>query len=716
MSGHEFQQSLIVSRRRPIPGRPDANSCRFRSLPAALALVCVLAIAAAGPTRAEQLVDKQRQLFKSVYDTVEQGDWTAVDALSPADKSMLQGYVLWPDLEAAYWRATLDTALPTDIEAYLQRYGALRPARELRYRLALHRAENGDLQGFQRIYEQFYQGQEIARLDCLSLQAELDRGRAERVVPRATELWLVGRSQVSECDPVFDYLKEQKLLGDAEYRQRFELAITAREFQLARWLARRIDPLHEHTAALWIRAQTNPEDFLHEQSHRSGRDATPEQLVYAAERLTYRDPEKALAAWKKISKKVRFSEDQQHLVARHVALWTARDKLPGAYALLLALPDAAVDNEVRRWRARTSLRNSDWIALLGDIAAMPDKERDAEEWRFWRAIALQRSGQVLAAQAALEALATERSYYGFLAADELGEGYALDHTELAADEAIIAALEARSDIVRARELFRVGLDSRGRSEWDSVIRSLSVEEKTQAAILADRWGWHSRAISTAASLGEYDDLSIRYPLPYQPFFERSASAASIATTWAYGIARSESLFMPDVRSGAGAVGLMQLMPATGREVARGIRLPYSGLQTLTRPESNIRLGTSYLGQMAQRYGGNAVLATAAYNAGPHRVDGWLPVSGSIDARVWIENIPFNETRKYVKRVLSAQAIFHWRMTGQFRRLSNDLLQVRAPGNTEQLASSVALPGPPVRAAIAAPTPSRNTIGPRRSLQ
>jgi soluble lytic murein transglycosylase len=131
---------------------------------------------------------------------------------------------------------------------------------------------------------------------------------------------------------------------------------------------------------------------------------------------------------------------------------------------------------------------------------------------------------------------------------------------------------------------------------------------------------------------------------------------------------------------------MQLMPTTGREVARGIRLPYSGLTTLTNPESNIRLGTSYLGQMAERFGGNPVLATAAYNAGPHRVDRWLPESGTIDARIWIENIPFNETRKYVKRVLSAQAIFHWRMTGQLRRVSNELLLVRAASEPQRLAS------------------------------
>jgi len=132
--------------------------------------------------------------------------------------------------------------------------------------------------------------------------------------------------------------------------------------------------------------------------------------------------------------------------------------------------------------------------------------------------------------------------------------------------------------------------------------------------------------------------------------------------------------------------LMQLMPTTGRNVAKEIQLPYSGLDTLTDPDSNIRLGTTYLGQMAERYGGNQVLATAAYNAGPHRVDAWLPEKGTIDARVWIENIPFNETRGYVRRVLAADTIFHWRMTGETRRLSDELLLVRAESQTQQLAN------------------------------
>ncbi len=636
------------------------------------------------PVAAAQ-IDQQRELFKSVYETVERGDWSPVDGLSASDQALLQQYVLWPDLRATWLRANLRTTPAADIDAFIQQHGALRPARELRYKQAMMLARDGDLGGFQRIYEQFYQGQDIARLDCLSLQAEIDAGRFTRVNQRALDLWLVGTSQVSECDPVFAYLNDNNLLGPIEYRQRYDLAVEAREFQLARWLAKKIDQPHVDEAALWIQAQANPEQFLSQHNPSINGPTYRKQLTYAAERLTYRDPELALRLWHRVEKRYGFSTEQQLRTERHIALWTARDNLPGGYKLLAKLPVAAQDDEVLRWRARTSLRDTKWKRLLIDIAAMTQIEQDSEEWKYWHAVALHRTGRVAEANTAFASLSQERSYYGFLAADELGQDYALGNNQLAADDAALVSVANNPGIVRARELFLVGLDSRGRSEWDAAVQHFDPEEKLQAAILADRWGWHSRAISTAASLKQYDDLSLRYPLPWQQQFELYSSAARISPTWAYGIARSESLFMRDVRSSAGAVGLMQLMPATGRQVAKEIRLPYSGLTTLTDPESNIRLGTSYLGQMAERFGGNRVLATAAYNAGPHRVDRWLPEQGSEDARVWIENIPFNETRKYVKRVLAAQAIFHWRMTGKLQRLSDELPLVKAATET-QLAS------------------------------
>ena len=646
-------------------------------------LVVLAAPAAFGQVDA---LERQRELFQTVYDTVERGDWSIVDDLPQNDRQILQQYILWPDLRATWLRANINTVSATDVDAFVQQHGSLRPARELRYRFAMNHVRNDDLPGFLRIYEQFYQGQDIEKLDCLALQAEILAGRHQRVEFRAIDLWLVGKSQVSECDPVFEYLSDRNLLGLVEYQKRFKLAVEKRNFTLARWLAKKIDPRHVETAAQWQQAQSNPAKFLEKKRKRSGDDVLREQLVYATERLTYRDPELAHELWGKVSGQHKFSESQKQRTAQHIALWTARDNLPGGYKLLVKLSPAAQSDEVMRWRARTSLRDAHWERLLVDIEAMQDSERSSQEWRYWRAIARIETGQALEARADLESLTLERSFYGFLAADKLGRDYALDHSGLTADETKLDELEIRPEIMRARELFFVGQDSRGRSEWDTVIRYLSDDEKMQAAILAHRWGWHSRAIAAAASLGEYDDLSIRYPLPYQTSFESFSSQASISSTWAYGIARSESLFMRDVKSHAGAIGLMQLMPATGKDVARDIKLPYSGLATLVDPESNIRLGTTYLGQMAQRYGGNRVPATAAYNAGPHRVDRWLPEKGTIDARVWIENIPFNETRKYVKRVLAAQTIFHWRMTGEIRRLSDGLLLVQAAPDTQQVAS------------------------------
>ncbi len=656
---------------------------------ATLAIHCLLLTAAwwaaAGTAQAQvTALDAQADLFRQVFPDVERGSWQAVENLPAADRQRLNDYILWPDLRATYYRARLASTDPTEIEAFIEDHGTLKPARDLRYRYALHLARNDQSADYLNIYASYYQGAGDARLDCLALAAEIDTGQTTRVAPRAIDLWLVGKSQVSECDPVFSYLYEQQLLKSSHYLERYALAIDAREFSLARWLGKKISDQHVAVATAWQKAAANPEQFSRQHLNYQTDEVTREQLVYAIERLTYRDPEIALELWRQLDRMQPFSAQQQLLTEQHIALWTARDRLPRGYELLVALPLAAQSDEVARWRARTSLRKQSWQNLLNDISLMSADEQSDESWRYWRAIAQQETGEDETSANELLALSEERSYYGFLAADELGLGYALGHADTAVDGAVLADLASRPELIRARELFRVGLDGRGRSEWDAATSYLSKAEKAQAAILANRWGWHSRAIATSARAGQYDDLSLRYPLPYLDLFSEHASKAEIPETWAYGVARSESLFMRDVRSHAGAIGLMQLMPATGKQVAGEIQLSYRGLPTLTDPNSNIRLGTTYLSKMAARFDGNRVLATAAYNAGPHRVDRWLPESGSIDARIWVENIPFNETREYVRRVLGAQTIFHWRVNGDIRRLSDELGEIQAPN---QMASN-----------------------------
>ena len=296
-------------------------------------------------------IDDQRALFITAHEAAERGDFSVVDDLPATERQLLEQYVLWPDLKATWLRASLDSVDRADVDAFLQRFGTLRPARELRYRYALHLAKSGDLAAYYALYQQFYQGQGIARLDCLALQAELADERFARVDGRALELWLVGRSQVEECDPVFEYLDENALLGPVEFLERYALAIEAREFMLARWLAKKIDAAHLEEATAWVRAQDDPETFLRSYRKHANTASTRKQLVYAAERLTYRDPELASKLWKKAVRLSGFSEEQKLRTARHIALWTARDKLPGAYRRLTRLPVAAQNDEVLRWRA-----------------------------------------------------------------------------------------------------------------------------------------------------------------------------------------------------------------------------------------------------------------------------------------------------------------------------------------------------------------------------
>lgn len=647
-----------------------------------LPLAGVLLLGAAAPARLSAETDGlvlQRRLFGQVYPEVERGNWVAVDRLSQDDRRRLEDYVLWPDLRAAYLRATLTTADHTEIEAYLERYGALPPGRELRYRYVLHLAGHGRLDEFRRIYEQFYQGRDEPRLDCLALQADINSGRTERIATRAISLWMVGHSQVDECDPVFRWLTSSGRLERSHFEQRFRLTIEAREFERARWLARSIDAQHIELAERWLLAQRSPESFIRDFSERADDGVFRNQLVYAIERLAFRNPEAARELWVDLQGRSEFLAAKLPQTDRHIALWAARGRLPSAYDWLAALPPAVRNEEVMGWRARLSLARQSWETLAEDIALMSEQERESDTWRYWQAIAAANTSGQESAAGLLAEIARERSYYGFLAADALGLDYALESADTAADEAAIARLDLLPDLVRARELFYAGLDSRARAEWDAAIEQLDTVDKAQAAILAHRWNWASRAIATAAQAGILDDLAIRYPLPYREVFRGLADDASISMTWAYGVARSESLFMPDVRSSAGAIGVMQLMPGTGRMVARNLRVPFNGATTLTDVEENIRLGTAYLSQLVQRYGGNQVPATAAYNAGPARVDRWLPEAGDVDARIWIETIPFSETRDYVRRVLAAETIFQWRMTGITRRLSDTLLRVGAVG-------------------------------------
>lgn len=641
---------------------------------AAIAGVLLAWLSAAACAADPDDLERKRAAFRAVYPEVERGNWQPVLQY----ERLLKDYVLWPDLEARYLRARLDTVDHADVRDFLDRHGTLKPARELRYQFALHLADAGHYSGYLDIYRTWYAELEIPKLDCIALQAEIAEGRADTITNRALKLWLVGESQADECNPVFAYLRGAGVLTDEHYRKRFALAVDKRDFSLAHYLSKSVEGTFHEQADFWLEARDESLGFVRTHEDRGGDATGRAQLLYAIERVAFSDPLSAHQAWQELQKKYPFTADQLESIERHIALWAARHQLPEAQAMLRALPAAATDDEVRRWMIRTALRRSDWEDALRTIALLPADEQRGQEWRYWEAVALRNAGQEEPAAARLDALADTRSYYGFLAADELGRDYTFADRRLIADADVAARLLETPALERARELYYAGLEGRGRSEWDAAVSELTPQEQVQAAILAHQWGWHSRAIATASMIGEFDDLEIRYPLPWREDFAQYSREAKLDDSLVYGIARSESLFMPDVRSNAGAIGIMQILPATGERIAREIRYPWTGFITLTDTASSIRLGTTYLRKLFDRFAENRALATAAYNAGPLNVEAWLPAAERVDARIWIENIPYDETRQYVRRVLTADAIFHWRLTGRVRRISTELSHIEPP--------------------------------------
>jgi soluble lytic murein transglycosylase len=613
----------------------------------------------------------QREAFVRALHAAERGDWSRVEPELP----VLESYPLRDDLRGAWLAASIADVPHPEIEAYLEHHPSLYASSRLRSRWIQRLYTEQRWSEFLDQYQGFYANGSDAALHCQAVLARLKTGESTTQIEPALKLWTVGHSQPKQCDPLFRWLAGEKVLDSARYRKRLSLALAERNFQLADYLAGSLTESEQALADLYKRIASDPGRELAKQ-HFKNSERARSLILDGLERLARRDPDAAQKLWKKKYRKhFSFSDAQRAGMERKIAFWSAQNMQPNSMQRMARLPVDFHDEDSLEWWARAALYLGDWPSVSRAIAAMPDKLAREDVWQYWGARAMQNAGKNDQATQALMALAQQRSYYGFMAADTLGLPYAFSHRNTPADELLLEELAGKQELFRAGELFATGLYTRGRQEWDEVIRKLSPTEQIQASILAHRMGWHSRAIATAARQRLYDDLELRYPPAFFELFKTSSDQAGISVNWAMGIARSESLFMPDVKSRAGALGLMQLMPATGAATAREFQIRYTSSGSLLDPDTNIQLGTRYLEKMQARFGSHQVLSTAAYNAGPNRVSSWLPATGSVPADIWIETLPYRETRNYVRRVLESQAIFSWRLERQGTRLSDVLTPI-----------------------------------------
>ena len=496
---------------------------------------------------------------------------------------------------------------------------------------------------------------------CFHAWALHRTGETDAALAAAEQLWLVPESQPDECDPIFRVLRESSLLTPALAWARFELAIRAGETKLANYLVRFLDDSGKRFANQWLQVRRDPAQLRRTGSYRDNDPRVAKLVLYGLRRLSRSDPVKALDLLKVYEAWTAFDEQEKADAIAYMGRQLAWDDDPDGR--LDDLPvDLAAYPDLIDARVRLALRESQFPDALVLINRLPDDVRERNVWQFWTARILTQSidpADQSRAREILGALAQTRSFYGFLAADELGQPYNFVDDPEAITEEEILALAASPGIQRALELLALGERTRARREWYFVTSNFSRRERQIAAHVAARWGWHKSAIQSLIDAKAWNEIDLRFPFAWRETFTEHARYADIPPYWNIAVARQESAFMPDARSHAGARGLMQLMPATARLVARQTGTRLESERELSDPVLNISLGSQYLGQMLRRYNNNRVLASAAYNAGPGRVDRWL--NPDLPLEVWVETIPFRETRNYVQNVLMFAAIYAHRM-------------------------------------------------------
>lgn len=606
-----------------------------------------------------------RELFERAWPEALEGKW----GLTRKEQRLLEDYPLWVDLQAARYSAEVAKGVTKNAQKFLDRAPDLPPTRRLRYRLVSALARGARWPEFFAAYEAHYANHADAALACTALAAAINgksSWNAEQQHTLGRKLWLVGQSQNDRCDPAFVALKHQGVLGKAEFAQRFDLAVERGNYGLAGYLASSLDSSYRNTAALWKRAHKTPREAFSQPALNAA--LTAEQIEHAIRRLALRDPLTAHELWHTDKTlRARVSNEQSASILRFMALAGAQDALPEAQSWFEAVPALVRDERWHAWRARAALRADDWPEVLRAVADMPIEQASTPRWRYWEAIALTRSGQLEAGRSLLTALAEDRSYHGFLAADAVDAAYRFDDERLPVDAELKQSWSQRFEWRRVEELFHVGQVARARHELAVISRNQTKPNLIALGALAHELGWHHEAVRLAVAGGHLDDLELRFPLAHREFVASNAKQHDLDANWVFALARNESLFDPTVKSGAGARGVMQLIPATARRTARALGMaPMPSADALHDPDINITLGTAHLAELKARFGHRA-LATAAYNAGPHRVVRWTAET-DIDPQVWVETLPYDETRNYVQKVLFASIVFQWRNEQPVERL------------------------------------------------
>ena len=663
------------------PMRGSLFSVRGFGLLAAVAVACLCASARAQPTDID---------FAAARDAYRAGDSARLERIAPR----LKGHILEPYVE--YWRLKLglDDADPESVRAFLHRYASMPIAERLRgeWLKSLGKRQAWDL--FAAEYPA--RASEDVELACYAAQLRLGRKTdGENSIAELRRYWFSGQDQPEACQPVFAALLAQGVISARDVWARFRLAHEAGNFRLAARIAAELPAAERPSARELQQIDRNARAVLFKGDFRWSSSAGRELALYALDRVAQVDAAAAHDGWVKWSSRL---PEADRLYGHLLVAYHGARQLHPAATLWYREAEGATQNEARRaWRVRAALRAGAWSEVVRAIDAMPAEEALDPAWRYWKARALEVAGDGEDATRLYGGLATEYSFYGLLAAEALGASVMPVSEPLSPDPAALTAFAANETAQRVLKLSALDLRSEAQREWLTVVRNLSDDGLLLAATFAQNNGLYDRSINTAERTRRRHDFALRYPTPFEAEIAASARDNALDAALVYGLARQESRFVTDIVSSSGAVGLMQLMPPTAHWVARKIGADARSLK-LSDPATNARLGAWYLRYVLDKLDGLPVLAAAAYNAGPGRAQAWrgsVPLEGAIYA----ETIPFNETRDYVKKVLTNAMFYQARLGSHYVALKDRLGVVRPRGAPGDAPAESAAPEPAAAHAI-----------------
>ncbi|TNF35961.1 MAG: lytic transglycosylase [Gammaproteobacteria bacterium] len=612
-------------------------------------------------------------VFAQALTAARNGQWKTVESL---EKQLGDDFPLQAYLDYHRLRVQLPKASSRSVNAYIKA-NADSPLADSMRRLAIEKyGQHGEWKSLLAVAPDV-PASTASR--CYYTQALLYQ-EPEQAYPMARDLWLHGDSLPPACDALFRTLKDNGYIDDELTWQRMLLAYRHGSPGLMRYLRSEIrSDSWQVTADTLLRLYQSPAQVKDLMAGR-GHIAMATAALY---RLAEKDPVHALAVLPEVSARLFLPESDQDEI-RYRAAWfsTIRD-LPENRQWLDSYLAQSDDLPLLEHRIRRAIVEQDWVGVERWIQQLPDAQRSAR-WHYWHARALESTQRADAAKPYFVSAAQERSFWGFLAAQHMGMAPSLNAQ--VPMHAVPPALDEKSQalVQRVSLLLEAGERYHAREEWLFYFRHRGDEGQHEAlAQTAVRQDWPHLAIDAALQSRQHDRLDWRFPLAYEVEFAAAESKYQVDRWLLMALARRESAFNAQAASPVGAQGLMQLMPGTARQVATQVGVPYRGLDTVHNPGLNIALGSHYLAGLLKRYNGNRVLALAAYNAGPNRVDRWLE-DANAPMDVFIESIPFYETREYVQAVLAYRVILSRHRTGQPLLALLDDAEIRPPYSAQML--------------------------------